>query len=356
MSQTVSSFRSGLRTVVARLIAFVCIAVAVVAPAVAHTVSYGILASNTPGTYTFYYGSYHTGVTLVEGSLDLTCGTAAKVTKPFTTLYNSLPAGLHTGANANYFFATGYTGDPLAPGYSATAPHTLGSTTGAVQVWESVTFTGIADLGTCIYAFNPAPQGNAISNNWNGAGISPIGAIAGGTFPVQLGLTIAKSSTVSSFATAGTPIPYTYVVTNSGTVPLTIPVTVADNKTSVTCPALTVLSGTSPPLNGLGVGASMTCTSNYTTTSGDISALGVTNTATATSGANFGGTTTAVSSSATSLTVPVTAPKVKIQKTTVGMALFFLIGFALIATQLLKITGLVLAGGLLLLWVAYNMW
>jgi YjbE family integral membrane protein len=36
--------------------------------------------------------------------------------------------------------------------------------------------------------------------------------------------------------------------------------------------------------------------------------------------------------------------------------LIFLIGFALIATQLLKITGLVLAGGLLLLWVAYNMY
>lgn len=40
----------------------------------------------------------------------------------------------------------------------------------------------------------------------------------------------------------------------------------------------------------------------------------------------------------------------------VGMALIFLIGFALIATQLLKITGLLLAGGLLLLWVAYNMY
>jgi YjbE family integral membrane protein len=38
------------------------------------------------------------------------------------------------------------------------------------------------------------------------------------------------------------------------------------------------------------------------------------------------------------------------------MALVFLIGFALIATQLLKITGLLLAGGLLLLWVAYNMY
>src|SRR5689334_14217567 len=40
----------------------------------------------------------------------------------------------------------------------------------------------------------------------------------------------------------------------------------------------------------------------------------------------------------------------------VGMALIFLITFALLATQLLKITGLVFAGGLLLLWVAYNMW
>jgi YjbE family integral membrane protein len=40
----------------------------------------------------------------------------------------------------------------------------------------------------------------------------------------------------------------------------------------------------------------------------------------------------------------------------VGMALVFLIGFALVATQLLQLTGLVLAGGLLLLWVAYNMY
>lgn len=40
----------------------------------------------------------------------------------------------------------------------------------------------------------------------------------------------------------------------------------------------------------------------------------------------------------------------------VGMALVFLIAFALIATQLLHFTGLVLAGGLLLMWVAYNMY
>jgi len=40
----------------------------------------------------------------------------------------------------------------------------------------------------------------------------------------------------------------------------------------------------------------------------------------------------------------------------VGVALVFLIAFALLATQLLRVTGLVFAGGLLLLWVAYNMW
>ena len=40
----------------------------------------------------------------------------------------------------------------------------------------------------------------------------------------------------------------------------------------------------------------------------------------------------------------------------VGIALVFLVTFAVIATQLLRVTGLVFAGGLLLLWVAYNMW
>jgi YjbE family integral membrane protein len=39
----------------------------------------------------------------------------------------------------------------------------------------------------------------------------------------------------------------------------------------------------------------------------------------------------------------------------VGMALVFLITFAVVATQLLHVTGLVFAGGLLLLWVSYNL-
>src|SRR5215211_1576657 len=37
-------------------------------------------------------------------------------------------------------------------------------------------------------------------------------------------------------------------------------------------------------------------------------------------------------------------------------ALVLRIGFALIVTQLLQVVGLILAGGLLLLWVAWRMW
>src|SRR5947208_12503979 len=40
----------------------------------------------------------------------------------------------------------------------------------------------------------------------------------------------------------------------------------------------------------------------------------------------------------------------------VAMAFVFLIAFALVATQLLRVTGLLVAGGLLLLWVVYNMY
>ena len=40
----------------------------------------------------------------------------------------------------------------------------------------------------------------------------------------------------------------------------------------------------------------------------------------------------------------------------VVMAMICLIGFALVATQLLRIVGLLFAGGLLLLWVAWKLW
>ena len=63
-------------------------------------------------------------------------------------------------------------------------------------------------------------------------------------------------------------ISYSYAVTNTGNVTLAGPVTVADDKATVTCPA-----------GGLAPGASMTCTASYTITQADLDSGSVKNTA-----------------------------------------------------------------------------
>ncbi|OKI48049.1 hypothetical protein A6A29_03060 [Streptomyces sp. TSRI0281] len=70
--------------------------------------------------------------------------------------------------------------------------------------------------------------------------------------------------------TPGTQVPYEYVVTNSGNVPLTDVAVTDDKVTGITCPQ-----------TSLAVGATMTCTGTYTVTEADGTAGSVTNTATA---------------------------------------------------------------------------
>ncbi|MFF3175731.1 hypothetical protein ACFVQ0_24245 [Streptomyces sp. NPDC057900] len=70
--------------------------------------------------------------------------------------------------------------------------------------------------------------------------------------------------------TPGNRVPYEYVVTNSGNVPLTDLNVTDDRVTDITCPKTT-----------LGVGETMTCTGTYTVTDADGAAGSVTNTATA---------------------------------------------------------------------------
>ncbi len=115
-------------------------------------------------------------------------------------------------------------------------------------------------------------------------------------------LTIAKSSTATTYSAAGASIPYSFRVTNSGNVTLTAPITVSDNKLPVvTCPAL--------PPGGLAPGAFITCTGTYTTTQADVDSGSVTNVASAQSG-----TTT---SPTTSLTINATqSPALTIAKST----------------------------------------
>ncbi len=90
-------------------------------------------------------------------------------------------------------------------------------------------------------------------------------------------LALVKSSTATSFSAAGTVLPYSYLVTNTGNITLTDPVTITDDRiAAVSCPAL--------PAGGLAPGASVTCTGSYTVTQADLDAGSVTNIATAQSG------------------------------------------------------------------------
>ncbi len=85
---------------------------------------------------------------------------------------------------------------------------------------------------------------------------------------------ITKTPSIVSFTSAGIPVTYTYVVTNSGNVTLA-PVRVTDpmpGLSSISCQGGTSLSP----------GSSETCTATYTTTQADVDAGFIANTGTAT--------------------------------------------------------------------------
>ena len=113
--------------------------------------SYGYVTGTQLGTYTFWYGTYHTVATAnyMEGSLQLTCGGGFSATTPFSQLVHTQPAGLVGGTN--YFYDAGYGGEPGSPLYATTPMHGAGTLTGPVTSWQGVTFTNITYPGTCTF-------------------------------------------------------------------------------------------------------------------------------------------------------------------------------------------------------------
>ena len=81
-------------------------------------------------------------------------------------------------------------------------------------------------------------------------------------------LSLDKTASPATYNTLNQVISYSYLVTNTGNVAFAGPVTVTDDKATVTCPA-----------GGLAVGASTTCTASYTITQADLDGTGVTNVA-----------------------------------------------------------------------------
>ena len=109
-------------------------------------------------------------------------------------------------------------------------------------------------------------------------------------------LTLEKTTTADAFAGTAVSIPYSYRVTNTGTVTLSGTLEIDDDKiaaANITCPAV--------PQGGLTPGAFLTCTGSYTTTQADVDAGKVTNEATA----SLGG----VTSGSDSVTVNWQAPQ-----------------------------------------------
>jgi len=131
---------------------------------------------------------------------------------------------------------------------------------------------------------------------------------------VTVDLTLTKSATQTYFTAAGNVLDYTYVVQNTGSATLQGPLTIADNKATVTCPAVSTatLTASLPAIvlgdgdNWFDPGEQITCTASYTVLAADVTAKLVTNTASATIG-GFNSTTKSV-------TIPL-APDLSVNKT-----------------------------------------
>jgi len=97
-------------------------------------------------------------------------------------------------------------------------------------------------------------------------------------------LTLDKTADVTTFSVAGDMINYSYLVTASGD-PTPGPITVADDKVTVTCPAVNTVGNND---DNLDPGEELTCTASYEVVADDITAGFIANTATASG--NAGGT------------------------------------------------------------------
>jgi len=91
-------------------------------------------------------------------------------------------------------------------------------------------------------------------------------------------LTLDKTSDVATYSAIFDLINYSYLVTSSGTGPVVGPITVADDKVTVTCPDVSTVGNNDANLDP---GEALTCTASHTVAQADITATSITNTATA---------------------------------------------------------------------------
>jgi hypothetical protein len=91
-------------------------------------------------------------------------------------------------------------------------------------------------------------------------------------------LKLTKTATPLTYDALGDVIGYSYLVENTGNINISGPVTVADNKATVTCPAVMTVGNNDTYLN---ISENITCTASYSITQPDLNEGSVTNKATA---------------------------------------------------------------------------
>ncbi len=105
--------------------------------AFAHTVSVGYENAGA-GSVTFWYGTYHTGVTYTEGSLQVTGPNSYSATVPFSLLATTKPTGLIDGTTN--FYSDGST--------------LVGTYGGTLYAWQGSTFTSLS-AGSYTFTYVP---------------------------------------------------------------------------------------------------------------------------------------------------------------------------------------------------------
>ena len=167
--------------------------------------------------------------------------------------------------------------------------NTTGNTCGSVAIGGTCVLTGTYTVSQA--DVDAGKVDNTATGTADGVTDQSASQTTGVAQTQSLGLTITPS--VSSFARINATISYIYTVRNSGTVTLSGPLSISDNKVSgITCGSV--------PSGGLGPAGEVTCEGSYTTVQADVDANGVTNVATATLGS--------VSSDAVTVTVPWKGP------------------------------------------------
>lgn len=139
----------------------------------AHTISIGYESSGA-GAVTFWYGTYHTGVTYTEGSLQLVGGSYS-ATVAFTLLTLVKPTGLIDGTTNFYSNGTALVGDFASSAYAGSGP---------AAAWQGASFSGLK-AGTYTFTYIPIASPTSVWQPEDAAILSYTvdlsGLISGGT-------------------------------------------------------------------------------------------------------------------------------------------------------------------------------